>query len=601
MPGSEYTATWLVQVGGSPLPADVDVLLNTAWVDQTQHLPDQFVLRFRDPDRVVTTKGGMAIGAPVTVQVVQPDSGTPQTLMTGEVTALEVELDAEGTFTVVRGYDLTHRLRHGSRATTYLNQSYDQIVRKILQGAGLRPGTIERTSTVHAHVGQANVDDRTFCQRLAAEVGFRFGMRDGKVDFCRPTVAATAPVPGPDSPLRLVPDRNLLALRAAVSAAEQVSSVRVRGWDPVKKVEVVAEAPAAASGVHLPKSSPKALATAVGAKLPMQVAARTHRLRSTADSAAKAAADRIGACSAELEAVALGDIALHPGAVVTLDNLGDPFDGGYTVSRARHVFDPELGYTTTLSVSGAADRSLLGLTEGTGATGPASTGIVPTGIAVGIVTDNVDPQQLGRVKVKLPWLAEQYETDWAPAVQLGAGNGRGFQVLPEVGDQVLVAFEHGDPDRPYVLGGLYSTVDKAPAPVPLGKRGSEAVTERRFTSRLGHRLVFSDVMSTKESITLATAGDGCSLVLDKTGTTVKITSDGTVVIEGRRGIQITAATGDVTVKGRNIALEGQLGVKVSSPGPIKVESNATLDLVSSMTSVKGNATTTITGGIVRIN
>jgi phage tail-like protein len=159
MPGSEYTATWLVKVGGSPLPADVDVLLNTAWVDQNQQLPDLFVLRFRDPDRIITTKGGMAIGATVTVQVVQPDSGTPQTLMTGEVTALEVELDAEGTFTIVRGYDLTHRLRHGSRVTTYLNQSYDQIVRKVLQGANLAPGTIERTSTVHTHVGQANVDD----------------------------------------------------------------------------------------------------------------------------------------------------------------------------------------------------------------------------------------------------------------------------------------------------------------------------------------------------------------------------------------------------------------------------------------------------------
>lgn len=596
MPGSEYTATWLVKVNGMPLSADVDVLLNTAWVDQNQHLPDLFVLRFRDPDRIVTTKGGMAIGAKVTVQVVQPDSGPPQTLMEGEVTALEVELDAEGTFTAVRGYDLTHRLRHGSRVTTYLNQSYDQIVRKVLQGASLVPGTIERTSTVHAHVGQANVDDRTFCQRLAAEVGFRFGMRNGKVDFCRPTGAATAPPPGPDSPLRLVPDRNLLSLRAAVSAAEQVPSVRVRGWDPVKKVEVVAEAPAATSGVHLPKSSPTALAGAVGAKLPMQAAARSHRLRDTASSAAKAVADRIGACSAEIEAVVLGDLALHPGAVVTLDNVGEPFDGGYTVSRARHVFDPELGYTTTLSVSGAADRSLLGLTEGTGATGPTS-----TGIAVGIVTDNMDPDQLGRVKVKLPWLAELYETDWASTVQLGAGNGRGFQILPEVGDQVLVAFEHGDPDRPYVLGGLYSAVDKAPVPAPLGKRGSEAVTERRFTSRLGHRLVFSDVKSTKESITVATAGDGCSLVLDKTGTMVKITSDGTVVIEGRRGIQITAATGDVTVKGRNIALEGQLGVKVTSPGPIKVESNATLDLAAMATSVKGSASTTITGGIVRIN
>jgi hypothetical protein len=68
-------ATWLVKVGGSPPPADVDVLLNTAWVDQNQQLPDLFVLRFRDPDRIITTKGGMAIGATVTCRSSSPTAG----------------------------------------------------------------------------------------------------------------------------------------------------------------------------------------------------------------------------------------------------------------------------------------------------------------------------------------------------------------------------------------------------------------------------------------------------------------------------------------------------------------------------------------------
>src|SRR5690606_8938432 len=70
---------------------------------------------------------------------------------------------------------------------------------------------------------------------------------------------------------------------------------------------------------------------------------------------------------------------------------------------------------------------------------------------VGVVTDNRDPQRLGRVKIKFPVLSEQDSSYWAPIIMLGAGKNRGWFFLPEVDDEVLVMFEHGDINRPIVI------------------------------------------------------------------------------------------------------------------------------------------------------
>src|SRR5688500_942572 len=70
------------------------------------------------------------------------------------------------------------------------------------------------------------------------------------------------------------------------------------------------------------------------------------------------------------------------------------------------------------------------------------------GVAIGLVTDNADPNGVGRVKVKLPWLADSIASPWARLAVPGGGPNRGLFFVPEVNDEVLIAFEHGDPARP---------------------------------------------------------------------------------------------------------------------------------------------------------
>ncbi len=82
------------------------------------------------------------------------------------------------------------------------------------------------------------------------------------------------------------------------------------------------------------------------------------------------------------------------------------------------------------------------------------------GVEVAIVTNVQDPQKLGRVKVCFPRLPGKPESDWVRVVQPAAGAGRGFYWLPEVSDEVLVAFERGEAHRPYVVGALWNGKDK---------------------------------------------------------------------------------------------------------------------------------------------
>src|SRR5262245_56550673 len=103
------------------------------------------------------------------------------------------------------------------------------------------------------------------------------------------------------------------------------------------------------------------------------------------------------------------------------------------------------------------------------------------GLVVGIVTNNQDPDKLGRIKVKFPWLTDTDESCWARIGMLMAGKGRGSFFLPEVDDEVILAFEHGDVRFPYVIGALWNGKDTPRYDNADGKNNL-----RVFTSRSGH-------------------------------------------------------------------------------------------------------------------
>jgi len=141
---------------------------------------------------------------------------------------------------------------------------------------------------------------------------------------------------------------------------------------------------------------------------------------------------------------------------------------------------------------------------------------------IGLVTDNKDPQKLGRVKVKLMVLSDQDTTFWVPIIMQGAGKNRGWFFIPEPDDEVLVMFEHGDLDRPLVVGALWNGKDKAPDNNSDGKND-----HRVIKSRGGSRILFDD-------------GDSPQVIIEDGGGKARITID-----SNSNKITIEALQGDV--------------------------------------------------------
>lgn len=285
-------------------------------------------------------------------------------------------------------------------------------------------------------------------------------------------------------------------------------------------------------------------------------------------------AARLAATSAELEGVAYGDPALVPGARVALAGAGPTFDGTYRLTRTRHVLDAG-GYRVHLESSPAAERTLLGLTGGgTGAPATASGNRAVPGVVVGVVTDVKDPDKVGRVKVKYPWMSDDYATDWLRVALPGAGPDRGAAVLPEVNDEVVVGFDHGDPSVGYVLGGLWSSRSRPPRAATLVD-GSGKVATRVLASRTGHALVLDDG---PQGGVLVTTGDGqLSVRLAKVGTTITVSSKGKVEITGSTDVTVQAGT--------KLTLTGGTEVALSAP----------------RVTIAGTAQVAVTGGLIRLN
>ncbi|MFD6590355.1 VgrG-related protein [Streptomyces anulatus] len=652
-----------VEFGGTPLPAKFVNTLVEGYVDDSRTLPDLFLLRFRDPDRVLLEQAGLKIGTEARLLARAGGDTAPKPLLEGVVTALEVELDESGTFTVVRGLDESHRLFRGRRVASYQNMTLADICGQVAQRAGLKPGPVDIAGPVLEHIAQPNITDWEFVRGLAEEAGAQAYVRDGQLHITKPAEAGGAPdasARADRDPLVLELGSNLLRCRAGVSAAEQVSEVEVRGWDVQAKQPLVGRAPAGSSPT-LELGVTAAEVSAPFGEARFVVTDAAYGAQAQVDQAAKALAERIAGSFAELDAVIRGNPEVRAGSAVALNAVGAPFEGRYTVTTSRHVFDAVRGYETWITVSGQQERSVYGLTGGSPA---AASGSRCAGLVSGTVTDTQDPDGSGRVKVRFPWLSDEYASDWARTAQSG-GTGGGEAFIPEVGDEVLVGFEHGHLDRPYVLAGLYNGQDRpgggggggspsAGAPGASsasgtpgassasgasgasggaggagGAAGTEgggelvdpttgAVNRRAFASKSGNQLELLDAANGPQGVRIRTGDGKLTIDLDRKGTAIVIGSDGSVTIEAKEqvsiraadGVALDAGRGALELNGESVTLTARKGVSVdggtgkvgiAAQGPVEVKGGEVTVDGSRRTEIKSGGSVNVNAPIVKLN
>jgi uncharacterized protein involved in type VI secretion and phage assembly len=170
------------------------------------------------------------------------------------------------------------------------------------------------------------------------------------------------------------------------------------------------------------------------------------------------------------------------------------------------------------------------------------------GVVTGVVTNNQDPEKLGRVRIRFPWLSDTDESWWARVAAPSAGKGRGTFFLPEVDDEVLVAFEHGDLRFPYVVGSLWNS---AQPPLADGKKNVLTIK-----SRSGHTIVLDDTDG-EERISITDKSEKNSIVISSKDNALTITSEGNITLSCPKGkLKVDADVIEVKSKKELVLMAG---------------------------------------------
>jgi uncharacterized protein involved in type VI secretion and phage assembly len=190
---------------------------------------------------------------------------------------------------------------------------------------------------------------------------------------------------------------------------------------------------------------------------------------------------------------------------------------------------------------------------------------------IAIVTDNKDPSKLGRVKIKIPVLSETDTTTWVPIVMLGAGKNRGWFFIPEKDDEVLVLFEHGDMDRPLVVGALWNGKDKPPDKNPGGN------PRRVIKSRGGSKIIFDD--------------DKNLLIVEDGAGKGRITMDAEnnkITIEAIVGdVALQAPTGNIQIVANEVELKAGSNLEIHAGAAMAWGTDASATIKGSQTTLSG--------------
>ena len=523
-------------------------------VENSLHLPDVATITLHDPQLYWLDQQLLALGQSIVVHArAQEEGAQSRKIFDGELVEIEPEFGSSTHYLVLRAFDRLHRLSRGTHSRTFQNTSDGDLVKQFAREAGLKTNAVS-DGAVHQFLFQFNQSNLDFLRQYALANGNLLFVEDESVRFV-PFNEVTQR--GETVDLRW--GESLLELRPRLTTVAQVNAVHAQGWDPQRHIVInaMAQAPRGMPKTNETEVAGDAAQRAFRIDAQLMVAMPPLRSEAAARSTAQSIADRSAANYLMAEGTAVGNPRIVAGSRVHIDNLGDRLSGTYLITSTTHIYASHTNYKTQFSISGQAESTLLALLQ------PTNNATVNLAYPViGIVTDIADPDELGRVKVKFPWLSDKHSTDWARVVSVGGGPGRGFQFQPEVNDEVLVVFEGGDARYPYILGGLWNGQDAPPEKTRKTISGGK-VTRRMIRSRTGHTILFDD--SNEGGITIADRHAN-TLKLDSREDTLRIQVKGNVSIQAQKDVAVEAqgnialtAHGDLNLEAsQQVNIKGQM-------------------------------------------
>lgn len=519
--------------------------LESLTIESSLHMPDMAVIVLRDNTPLST--GGSAfrfVDKPdqfvngntmsITVRV---GNHIEQKVFDGEIVEVEASLHSHGQRLVVRGFDRLHKLARGTYTRTFQNVTDMDVVKKIASEVRLKP-KVGKANFVHDYVLQANQTNLDFLRERAIALGYLLFV-EGEELNCVPMESM-----GHAGVFQW--GVNLLEFNPRTSSIGQAKTTTLRSWDPERKQAVISSTGKGKGEPEAPAAGEEDLAA------DYTLTNRVIHKEKYAELVATGTADERRQKFVEATGTVGGFPSLTAGMTVDIKGVSTRFEGRYTVSAVTHNFRTTHGYTTDFVISGMRAPDVAQTLAA------AQKQNVQQGLAIGLVTNNNDPKNQGRVKVKFPWLSDKHESNWARVSSLGAGAQRGASWIPEVDDEVLVGFEQGDIHHPYIIGGLWNGKDKQPEPTSKLVKNGKTV-RRVLYSRTGHKVTLDD----------SDESPGISIE-DRNGNIIEIdTRTNRLTIKMNGDVNIEAATQMNLKAGAGINIDGGPMVAIKA-GMIKL-------------------------------
>ena len=458
------------------------------------------------------------------------------------------------------------------RSVHHSDMKDSEVVEALIQAAGLK-ADVKATSYTHKQMLQYQATDWDFMVARAEANGLLVIARNGAIELAAPDSSS-------DSVLELHFPDSVREIDAELDSETQLDSVVASSWDAdgQQPVDVDGAAPT------LPKQgnlSAKDLSAVLGVK-----EFRLHHGGALADAELQAWGDslrlRSGLSKIRGRIRCQGTSAVKPNVVVTVSGAGDRFNGKAIVTGVRHEINTH-DWITDVQF-GMHPRRMHQEDTFNAATAAGTVPAVP-GLQVGIVTKlSGDPDGADRIRVRLPLVDPQDDGLWCRVCTLDAGDKRGTVFLPELDDEVLVGFLHGDPRHAVVLGMLRSSAK--PSPLPADDKNPK----KGFVSRAEIKVTVDDEdkrlqieMPSGRKVTLDDKEKKIT-VEDGDKNTVTLSSDG-IVVESGKDVQIKAK-GDLKLEAINVEVKASGEFKAAGQGGSEVSSGAV---------------TTVKGSLVQIN
>lgn len=566
-------------INGAPIPDDVMRNVLSVRIERCLRLPSRMTILLLDANFESSLAQKFKIGTEVSVSL--PNDGE---LMTGEVTGMSLSMTQGNVpeLTIVAD-DNAYRLGREVKVRTFLNVTWSDVVSKIAQEAGLAANT-DATSELNPYLMQADTD-LAFMDQIADRIGYDWWVDAKTLYFKKPSSA------GPTQ-LKFGTDGTLTEFSVQGSGLHP-TEVKVHGWNPKDQQMVTGTAATTSAPLKADSSfaSPFVDATGPLTAAPALVGALSPTTQAEAVTLAQSLAQHWASGSVEARGTCETQSSLRPGSAIKVSNAG-PLSGTYNLTEVEHYWDE--GGLRTQFIAGPRGRNTL--TDNLGGQRSTTGSFNIPGLFPALVTNNVDPDKLGRVKVKYSGISDEVEGSWARVVTLGGGSGRGIIFEPEVDDEVLVGFEGGDPRKPVVIGGLYSAKKKMPDWTDGTNRAGGKVTSRKIASRSGHQILFSDGASPPDQYILLAHRSGTQKIkLGSEALEIEAAAGKPLTLKsGNSHIQIDEK-GNIAIKGLKVAIEADTELTISAP-IVSVTGKSQTKVSGAMVSVKGDSFAEVQAG-----